>query len=226
MESRKAALDAPLEFEKVSAKAPPSQPLSASRQSSSPVLADAMDTDILADATATWFCELPANLRPLELGRRYRRIANKICALWKRPEACQDYFAQVLDPANTDAKLSPKAVGELKALQQYHATQFADRDGAGAEQLHQTTIAWVNQLPDHVRPLALAEQFPRIANKLCELWKRPTLCDPYLKGLVMDQRGGRKGFPLAVASELTQLREHYARVYPETRGLTDGDFMR
>jgi hypothetical protein len=76
------------------------------------------------------------------------------------------------------------------------------------------TVAWVAALPAKVRPTALAHQFPRIANRLCELWQRPAQCDVYFKRLITDERGGRKGFPSEVAQELVTLSAHYQSVHP------------
>lgn len=70
-------------------------------------------------------------------------------------------------------------------------------------------MAWLSQLPPEVRPRALAIQYPRIFNKIAELWGRPLLCEKYLDELLMDERGTRKGFPADVAVELTALKTHF-----------------
>jgi hypothetical protein len=80
--------------------------------------------------------------------------------------------------------------------------------------LETATIQWMAGLPYEMRPRELSRQFPRIANRLCELWKRPAQCDPYFKELLVDNRGARKGFPMAVAMELSTLADHYATIYP------------
>jgi hypothetical protein len=70
-------------------------------------------------------------------------------------------------------------------------------------------MAWLSNLPPEVRPRALANQYPRIFNKIAELWGRPLLCEKYLDELLMDERGTRKGFPPDVAAELTVLKTHF-----------------
>jgi hypothetical protein len=70
-------------------------------------------------------------------------------------------------------------------------------------------MAWLSQLPPEVRPRALAVQYPRIFNKIAELWGRPLLCEKYLDELLMDERGTRQGFPADVAAELTALKTHF-----------------
>ena len=73
---------------------------------------------------------------------------------------------------------------------------------------------WIASLPAHVRPLALAQKFPRIANSIAVLWRRVARCEEYLDTLVVDLRGDRTGFPLDVATELNALRSYYAELHP------------
>ncbi|MBS1171081.1 MAG: hypothetical protein H6R01_1999 [Burkholderiaceae bacterium] len=77
-------------------------------------------------------------------------------------------------------------------------------------QLQQLTREWILGLPDEVRPLRLARQFPRIANKIASVWKTPTACDKVLDGLMIDHRGTRQGFPEAVALEIGRLKSYYS----------------
>jgi len=70
---------------------------------------------------------------------------------------------------------------------------------------------WLAVLPREARPNALAQQYPRIANRLAEIWKRPLQCERYIDGLMMDLRGGRKGFPKEVAAEIAALKVHFLR---------------
>lgn len=51
---------------------------------------------------------------------------------------------------------------------------------------------------------AIEEQFPRIAQALCELWGKEGYA-PYLRSLVFDERGARQGFPPDVGAELFML---------------------
>ena len=80
--------------------------------------------------------------------------------------------------------------------------------------LQPATIAWLAQLPDAARPNQLAQRFPRIANSIAESWRQVSRCENYLDTLVVDGRGDRRGFPLAVAMELTKLRNHYSELHP------------
>jgi hypothetical protein len=89
-----------------------------------------------------------------------------------------------------------------------------DRDPQPEAVMEPATQAWLESLPADVRPVALAAAYPRIANKLCFLWRRVARCEEYLDELLVDRRGGRAGFPLDVATELTALRNYYAVIHP------------
>jgi len=69
------------------------------------------------------------------------------------------------------------------------------------------------ELPEAVRPRQLALRYARLANRICEAWKEPHKCEKLLDELMMDRRGGRKGFPLQVANELATLRDHFYRLH-------------
>lgn len=100
----------------------------------------------------------------------------------------------------------------------------SERHGDVAEGLSDATRAWLEALPMSVRPVALADKYPRIANKLASLWKQPRQCDVYFESLLVDERGGRQGFPQSVALELVTLKTHYQTVvFPLNRTVWDGN---
>lgn len=66
---------------------------------------------------------------------------------------------------------------------------------------------WIDALPAHSRPNALAEHFPRIANRLALCWRDPTLTLQVLDQFLIDRRGDRQGFPAAVREDLIALRD-------------------
>jgi hypothetical protein len=68
-----------------------------------------------------------------------------------------------------------------------------------------------------VRPVALAEQYARIANLLAQQWNDDRACRAYFDDLLMGRRATRRGFPVNVRRELWLLREYYQR----TRMTTD-----
>jgi hypothetical protein len=84
------------------------------------------------------------------------------------------------------------------------------------EPLLNVTRMWLASLPQDVRPMELARQFPRIPNRLRHLWTQVARCEEYLDSLLVDRRGTRKGFPQQVAQELRTLRDYYAVLHPRT----------
>ena len=56
----------------------------------------------------------------------------------------------------------------------------------------------------HAYPYALELKFPRILDRIVELWGKPAL-DEFLEQLMVTNRSGRKGFPYDVAMEIFRL---------------------
>jgi hypothetical protein len=83
------------------------------------------------------------------------------------------------------------------------------RNTREVNRLLSSTIDWLASLPLHVRPLALATKFPRVANRIALEWKEPSACRRDFEDLVYDNRGNRTGFPPDVLVELLALRDHY-----------------
>jgi hypothetical protein len=59
--------------------------------------------------------------------------------------------------------------------------------------------------------MALADQYPRIANALVRQWGDAKACRAYFEDLLNDRRGGRKGFPPAVLRDIRRLADYYIR---------------
>ncbi|MEO6064345.1 MAG: hypothetical protein ABIP49_01000 [Lysobacterales bacterium] len=74
------------------------------------------------------------------------------------------------------------------------------------------TAIWISFLPPRVQPKALASQYARIANAIYAVWGDLPACRTYLAELLTDQRGGRRGFPSAVLSEIELLQRYHAHV--------------
>jgi hypothetical protein len=74
----------------------------------------------------------------------------------------------------------------------------------------------LKSLDAHIRPKELPTCFPRIMNEIARLWRRPAQLDRYFEDLLIDHRGGRGGFPMNVALELSTLKDYYqTEVYPK-----------
>jgi len=84
------------------------------------------------------------------------------------------------------------------------------------------TFRWVDGFPDAVRPVALLQHFPRIANVLARTWADSARLHRQLESLLVDHRRGRQGFPPEVYNELLTLRELAEGRYPAA-GAVSGD---
>lgn len=79
--------------------------------------------------------------------------------------------------------------------------------------LNLETEGLISSLPEEIRPVQLPEQFPRICNRIAELWAEPELAIPFFDDLLIDNRGGRNGFPLMIIMEISKLKEHFVATY-------------
>jgi hypothetical protein len=77
------------------------------------------------------------------------------------------------------------------------------------QELSELTVAWVNQLAPGLYPEELLKCYPRVANRLALCWSDPVLTSRLFDSLLQDRRGGRKGFPEAVRSDLLSLCRHH-----------------
>jgi hypothetical protein len=76
-------------------------------------------------------------------------------------------------------------------------------------QLLPMSAEWLENLPQGVRPKALASRFPRIVNLLALEWKKPVACGSYFDDLLTDRRSNRHGFPAEVYCDLLVLQDYY-----------------
>ena len=83
------------------------------------------------------------------------------------------------------------------------------RKARPADYLLPISERWVEHLPNDVVPVALATQFPRIVNLVAMQWEDRRACPAYFEELLMDRRGGRRGFPAEVRRDLSRLRNYW-----------------
>jgi hypothetical protein len=94
--------------------------------------------------------------------------------------------------------------------------------GPEEQRLSDQACELMSALDQSLRPAVLAARYPRIVNKVAELWRRPRLMDRYFDELLLDDRGNRQGFPLDILLELTALKEHYqTAAFPMSAGVWD-----
>jgi len=62
---------------------------------------------------------------------------------------------------------------------------------------------------DKFYPRQLAEQFPRIADRIVELWRQGSALEAYLDDLLIDRRGNRQGFPPEMLMEILGIKNYW-----------------
>lgn len=76
-------------------------------------------------------------------------------------------------------------------------------DGA----LNGTSRLWLRKLPPRRRPMRLCASYPRVANRIAWAWPDSELSMRLLDELLIDRRGGRRGFGVAINRELQRLQD-------------------
>jgi hypothetical protein len=92
------------------------------------------------------------------------------------------------------------------------------------QELTSVAVAWLKSLPRRHQPAELVRQYPRIVNKFALMWPDPALTEAYFDSLLVDRRGGRRGFPRPVLSDILQLNEYFIQQQSggKYRSLIDG----
>jgi hypothetical protein len=83
------------------------------------------------------------------------------------------------------------------------------RKARPADYLLPISERWFEHLPNDIVPVALATQFPRIVNLVAMQWEDRRACPAFFEELLMDRRGGRRGFPAEVRRDLSRLRNYW-----------------
>jgi hypothetical protein len=73
---------------------------------------------------------------------------------------------------------------------------------------------------ERLYPHKLEQQFPRIAEKIVEMWETPQI-DAFLTDLLVSGRPGRQGFPADVAKEIYYLGQIRERTRPEAKNTSN-----
>ncbi|AMP11385.1 hypothetical protein CAter282_3702 [Collimonas arenae] len=89
---------------------------------------------------------------------------------------------------------------------------FRRQEDRRDQDLRELTYQWFAKLPATEKPWELARYFPRITNDLAERWEKPAACMRFLEQLLLDNRGGRQGFPVNVAREIMALQRYFNQV--------------
>lgn len=90
--------------------------------------------------------------------------------------------------------------------------------GVDDNRLDDAAVRLLERLPAQLRLVALRGLYPRLLNRLAAAWGDPAAFEAAVDSLLIDQRGGRQGFPFEVLAELTELREYHRSIRPRGPG--------
>jgi hypothetical protein len=128
---------------------------------------------------------------------------------------------RLLDDDPQWERLMQKAVSATREPQPVHDTtpqpvqDVADlRKANPVDYLLPASNRWLKSLPPEVQPLALATEYPRIVNLLAQHWDDREACVAFFSHLLLDHRGKRQGFPVAVKSDIRMLQEYFLLAAP------------
>jgi len=88
------------------------------------------------------------------------------------------------------------------------ATSRAPESGT-PDALTPAASAWLRALPMRLKPLQLCNAYQRVVNRIAGAWSDPALTDGVFNELLLDRRGGRKGFPPGIAAEILRLHAYH-----------------
>ena len=123
-------------------------------------------------------------------------------SIYRQHTALVYAVADPLDRINRDEPVAPDVSADF--ARQRRASPVAV--------LLPSTRKWLDALPRRVQPHSLCESYPRVANLIAATWEDTESLRIYFDELLIDRRGGRKGFPPDVSNDLRTLRSHVAYV--------------
>jgi hypothetical protein len=75
--------------------------------------------------------------------------------------------------------------------------------------LRHRTFKWLATLPVHLRQMNTARQYPRIVNRMGDLWSHCEYTRLHFQSLLIDRRSERQGLPPEVIQEIIALQTYY-----------------
>jgi hypothetical protein len=73
------------------------------------------------------------------------------------------------------------------------------------------TRLWLLRLPPKLRPTTLADSYPRVVNRIARDWSDNFMLEVCFEDLMVDRRGGRRGFPKMALQEIKRLHHFNMR---------------
>lgn len=171
----------------------------------------------LTPSTMAWLRSLPPEVCPKKTAIWSARITNRLARHWNTHLLVEPVFQEVLVQRRGEhGGIPPDVDAELRKLYEYYRSRYVTPQREGWESkrkpaspydqtLNAAAGKWLESLPESVRPMELARRFPRIVNRLSRYWDVPAMTSECFDDLLVDKRGGRKGFPPEVLFDLRRL---------------------
>ena len=111
-------------------------------------------------------------------------------------------------PVLPAAEVSPATIGPaIGTTSGWQAVRH--RNDADDNVLHDRAFKWLAALPADLRAIATARQYPRVVNRIADLWGHCEYTRLHFQSLLIDRPEGRKVFPPGVRKELEALQHYY-----------------
>jgi len=127
-----------------------------------------------------------------------------------KPPAADSIDFELTDFADARHALDdmPPGVKEVQQLKPGYWEQRRRKPVATDKALAGSSLDWIISLPPELRPAELADRYPRVVNMISAAWNDIDRCVATLDELIVDHRGGRKGFSTEVDTALRALRRY------------------
>jgi len=89
--------------------------------------------------------------------------------------------------------------------------------------MHPTIAKYFEGGREQFYPMTLESKFSRVFNKIIGMWGNPEL-ETFFEGLMVDKRGGRKGFPMEVMNDILLLSRLHTQVLAKMGAQGKGGF--
>ncbi|MGB7183445.1 MAG: hypothetical protein WA888_11070 [Burkholderiaceae bacterium] len=122
-----------------------------------------------------------------------------------------------------DQKRTMEILDESQVVPDSRAKELVtNENNTPLPEMRRATEHWYSTLPDKVKPTALRCKFPHILEQIHRAWESPRQVHKLFSGLMVDDRGSRKGFPFAAIREVHALKDYYFEVLqPDAKHLLD-----
>ncbi len=125
-----------------------------------------------------------------------------------KPPDSFDFELTDFDQARQALDELPPGVGEVACKEPGYWEARRRKSLPSDRALTGAAIDWLLALPGDVRPRLICDKFPRIVNQIATYWNDRAQAADALKYLLVDERGGRRGFGAEVEAELQRLLQH------------------